>query len=250
MQALSSDVRQGAVIQHHDRVGVLRQAAHGAQAVVRVYYHVSGVCGVGKYRVRLDNLLREPVVELLEEERAQARAGAAGDGVEHHEALERVATVCLAVNHLHDLLVHQLARLVAIAPVVASADTILADVKVLGVVNVLVGPRLDAVDDARLEIDQDGARDVARVIALVVKDVLAVAALGGKVLEIAVLVDAVLLAELLPELAANLNARALYVSRDSFRTSTCIAGNGKGGKRTAVTALPRLDCDDLPAVMD
>jgi hypothetical protein len=90
--------------------------------------------------------------------------------------------------------VHELARLVAVAPVVAGADAILADVKVLGVVDVLVGARLDGVDDAGLEVDEDGAGDVARVVALVVEDVLAVTALGGKILEVAVLADSVLLA--------------------------------------------------------
>lgn len=55
----------------------------------------------------------------------------------------------------------------------------------------------------RFQVDQDGPRNVSRVVALVVKHVLAVAALGGKVLEVAVLADAMFLAELLPKLAAN-----------------------------------------------
>jgi hypothetical protein len=54
-----------------------------------------------------------------------------------------------------------------------------------------------------LEVEQDGARDVARVVGLVEEDVLAVAALGRKVLQVAILVDAVLEAELLPELAPD-----------------------------------------------
>lgn len=98
---------------------------------------------------------------------------------------------------------HLLARLVTVAPVVAGADAVLADVKVLRVVDVLVGPRLDAVDHAWLEVDQDGPWNVPRVVALVVEDVFPVAALGSKLLEVAILADAVLLAQLLPELAAN-----------------------------------------------
>jgi hypothetical protein len=100
--------------------------------------------------------------------------------------------------------VHGLSGLIPIAPVVRGADAVGADIEVLRVVDVLVGPRLDAVDDARLEVDQDGPRDVPRVVALVVEDVFAVAAFGREVLEVAVLVYAVLLAELLPELAADL----------------------------------------------
>lgn len=54
-----------------------------------------------------------------------------------------------------------------------------------------------------LEVDQDGPGDVPCVVALVVEDILAIAALGRKVLEVSVLADAVLLAKLLPELTAD-----------------------------------------------
>jgi hypothetical protein len=53
------------------------------------------------------------------------------------------------------------------------------------------------------EVDQDGPWNVACVIALVVEHIFAVAAFCGKVLEVPVLTDAVLLAKLLPELTAD-----------------------------------------------
>jgi hypothetical protein len=99
--------------------------------------------------------------------------------------------------------VHALARLVPVTPVVGRADAVRADVEVLRVVDVLVWAGLNAVDDAGFEIDQDRSGDIPRVVALVVEDILAVAALGCEVLEVAILVYAVLLAELLPELAAD-----------------------------------------------
>jgi hypothetical protein len=91
------------------------------------------------------------------------------------------------------------------------------DVEVLGVVNVLVGTGLDSIDDlssvqhglengrggcaySRFQVHQDGAWDVARIVGLVEEDILAVAAFGSKVLEIAVAIDAVFLTQLLPEL--------------------------------------------------
>ena len=55
----------------------------------------------------------------------------------------------------------------------------------------------------RFQINQDGSGDVSRVVALVVKYILAVAALGRKVFEVSVLADAVFLTELLPELASD-----------------------------------------------
>jgi hypothetical protein len=61
--------------------------------------------------------------------------------------LQRVTSICLAIYHLHDILAYRLSRLVSITPVVCSANAILANVKVLGVVNVLVRTGLNAVDD-------------------------------------------------------------------------------------------------------
>jgi len=52
----------------------------------------------------------------------------------------------------------------------------------------------------RLEVQQDSAWNVTSVVGLVKEDVFAITALGRKVLEVAVFVDAVFLAELLPEL--------------------------------------------------
>ena len=95
--------------------------------------------------------------------------------------------------HLHDLLVHGLSRLVSITPVVASTNTTLSDVEIFRVIYVLVWTRLYAVDDSGLKVYENGARDVSRVVALVVEDILSVTALGSKVLEVAVLVDAMLL---------------------------------------------------------
>jgi hypothetical protein len=74
---------------------------------------------------------------------------------------------------------------------------------ILGVVDVLVRARQNAVYDARFEVEENGAGDVARVVGLVEEDILAVADLGCKGLEVAVAVDAVFEAELLPELRAD-----------------------------------------------
>jgi hypothetical protein len=165
--------------------------------------YIASACCVRENRVRLDDLLREAVVEPLEQKRSESRSGATSNRVEHHEALERVATIRFAVNHFHDVLVDALASLVAITPIVRRPSAVLADVKVLRVINVLVGARLNAVEHSRLEVDQNRPRDVARVIALVVEDVLTIAAFGCEVLKISVLANSVFLTELLPELTAN-----------------------------------------------
>lgn len=90
------------------------------------------------------------------------------------------------------------------------------DVEVLGVVDVLVRARLDSIDDlypiqqlgccsiersySGFEVHQNGTRNVARVVGLVEEDIFAVAAFCSKVFEVAIAIDAVFLAELLPEL--------------------------------------------------
>lgn len=56
---------------------------------------------------------------------------------------------------------------------------------------------------SRLKVYQDCPWDIPCVVALVVEDILSVTALGRKVLEIAILVDPMFLAELLPELTPN-----------------------------------------------
>jgi F0F1-type ATP synthase gamma subunit len=66
-----------------------------------------------------------------------------------------------------------------------------------------------------LQVDEDGPRDVSCVVALVKEDILAVAAFSRKLLEIAVLVDPMLLAKLLPEFTANFMPSAMLASLGS-----------------------------------
>ena len=132
-------------------VCILRQPSHAQQTVVWLDHYVA-VLRVGEDTVGLDELLGEPVVEAFEHVGAETRARAASDGVQHHEALERVGAVCLAINHIQDVLMHLLAHAVAHAPVVAGAGAILVYVEVFGVVDVLVGARLDRVEHSGLEI--------------------------------------------------------------------------------------------------
>lgn len=61
--------------------------------------------------------------------------------------LQRVASIGLSIDHLHDVLIHRLATLVAVTPVICRPHTILADVEVLGVVDVSVWASLDGIQD-------------------------------------------------------------------------------------------------------
>lgn len=61
--------------------------------------------------------------------------------------LEGVTAISFPVNHLHNVFIHRLAALVTVTPVVGRTHAILSHVKVLGVVDVPVRPRLDSVED-------------------------------------------------------------------------------------------------------
>lgn len=204
-------------------------------------YDIASIGRVGEYRVCLDDLFRESVVESLKQERAKTRACAASNRVQHHKSLEMsglaletcrnqetfaylegITAISFTIYHFHDVFMYRLASLITVTPIVCCTDTIFAHVEVLWVVDILVWSCLYSIDDLEtvsvsiaallrfipvtysgFEIDQDGPRNVSSVVALVEEDVFAVAALGREVLQVSVLADAMLLAELLPELAAN-----------------------------------------------
>lgn len=149
---------------------------------------------VREHRVRLNQLLRKPIVQPLQQKASQPTPRPARNRMQHHKPLQRITPIRLAINHIHNLLLNLRAHAIPSRPVVARTRALLVNVHVLRVVDVLEGPVLDPVDDARFEVEQDGARDVARVVRLVEEDVFAVAAFGREVFEVAVLVYAVLTA--------------------------------------------------------
>ena len=173
MQTIGIDARERAVIEHDDRVGVVREALEREERVVRLHDHVA-LLRVGEHRVCLHQLLRELVVQPLEHERAQSGARPPRDGVHHHEALnhtsppakakgkgvsslseeegrethlERVTTLRFAINHLHNVLVQLLATCVSLCPIVSRTTAILGHEDVLRVVKVRERRRQYIVDD-------------------------------------------------------------------------------------------------------
>ena len=77
-------------------------------------------------------------------------------------------------------------------------------VKVLWVVDIAIRTVHDAVDDSRFEVQHNRARYISRVVGLVEENIFAIAAsvraFGGVWVKVAILVYAMLEAELLPEL--------------------------------------------------
>lgn len=153
--------------------------------------------------------------------------------------LEAVTAVCLTVDHIHELILRPAAHLIPLRPVVTSTCALLVHVDIFRVVDVLVRSALDAIDYARLGVHENRAGNVSRVIRLVEEDIFAVAAFSRKVLEVAILVNAVLLAESLPELRADWKV-GVSVKRRARESS-----RGFHISHTTVSTLASLERDYL-----
>lgn len=252
MKSVGGNPGQSTVIKNHHRISILSQSSHRQQAVVRMNHDVSRVGSIRENRVGLDELLGESIIEPLQQERSKSRTRTTSNRMQHHKSLnvpasanvllvapfmrpcprptylEGVTSVGLAVDHLHNILMNTLARLVTLTPVVGSSDAILAHKEVLGIVNVLVRAGLDTIDHSGLQINEDGAGDVARVVGLVEKHIFAIAALGREVFKVAILRNTVFLAQLLPELTANFVGNR---SADELQLPACFESTRHSGVR-------------------
>lgn len=85
MQSVGCYSRESSIVQDYNRVGVLGQSAESEEGVVGL--DDDSIVGVWEDRVGLDQLLREAVVQSLEQEGAETRSCTTSDGVEQHEAL-------------------------------------------------------------------------------------------------------------------------------------------------------------------
>lgn len=155
--------------------------------------------------------------EALQEEGAEAGAGAAADGIEDEEALEAGAVV----GELADAIEAEIDDVLAdgvVAPGEVVGGVLLAGEELLRVEELTVGAGADLVDDGGLEVDEDGAGDVLAGAGLAEEGVEGVAgdAGGGVGGHDAVGGDAVLEAEELPAGVANLDASLSDVDADDL----------------------------------
>ena len=158
VEVAAGDVVDGLVVEHDGDVGVLQQGVRREDAVVRLHD------GGGDLRRRVDGephlrLLAVVHGEALEQQRAEARPGAAADGVEHEETLEAGAVV----RELADAVEAEVDDLLpdGVVPArVVVRGVLLARDELLRVEQVLVRAAANLVDDGRLEVEEDGAGHV------------------------------------------------------------------------------------------
>mmetsp|Transcript_8826 Transcript_8826/g.23021 ORF Transcript_8826/g.23021 Transcript_8826/m.23021 type:complete len:269 (-) Transcript_8826:39-845(-) len=158
--------------------------------------------------------------EALAKECGEARAGAATDGVEDHEALETSAVV----GELPDAVKHEVDDLLADGVVAAGevvGGVLLARDELLGVEELAVGASADLVDHGGLEVDKDAAGHVLASAGLREEGVEGVVAAADGLVRghLAVGLDTVLETEELPAGIADL-ATAL-ADRDGENLTHC-----------------------------
>jgi hypothetical protein len=81
----------------------------------------------------------------------------------------------------------------------------LSNVEILRVVEILIHPILNRVDNTGLQIDQKSARYVVLIISLIEKHIFPVVSLGRVLLQVTFWIDTVLLTQTLPEFVSNYN---------------------------------------------
>merc|ERR1719331_3164578 len=211
-----ADVVEGLVVDHERHVGVLKERVGREHAVVRLDDRGRDL----RRRVDGEGELGLAAVvdrQALEEEGAEAGAGATADGVEEEEALEAGAVVRELADAVKDQVDNLLANGVVATGVVVGG-VLLARDELLRVVELAVGARADLVDDRRLEVDEDGARDVLARAGLREEGVEGVVAAANRLVRrhLAVRLDAVLEAVELPAGVTGLDAALAKVDRDNL----------------------------------
>ena len=151
-------VVDGLVVEHGGDVGVLEEGVGGEDGVVGLD-DGGGDLGRGVDGVAELGLLAVVDGEALEEEGAEAGAGATTDGVEDEEALEAGAVV----GELADAVEAEVDDFLAdgvVATGVVVGGVFLAGDELLGVEELAVGAGADLIDDGGFEVEHNAAGDV------------------------------------------------------------------------------------------
>ena len=169
LERAEADVVECFVVDAERLVSVLDELMHGQSCVVWLDY------GIRHLRRWHDGIrVHDPVwiflPDLGDQEGAHAGAGAASEAVGQLEALQAVAALGLLPDDVEDA-VHQLGAfcVVALGPVVTGAR--LAEHEVIRLEKLPEWSRSHGVHRARLEVDQDAARDVLPAAGFVVVNV-------------------------------------------------------------------------------
>ena len=158
VQGAAADVTDGLVIKEDDQLSVLEKGMGGEHTVVRLDH-----CG-GYLRSRIDAVTKLRLFavvdgQALEEEGSETRTGTTTNGIEDKETLQTSAVVSQLADTVEGVIDSFLANGVVTTGVVVGGIFLTSD-QLFRVVQLAVGASADFVDDGRLQVEEDGARDV------------------------------------------------------------------------------------------
>ena len=216
VEVAAADVVERLVVDHERHVGVLEERVRRQHAVVRLDDR-GGDLG---RRVERERELRLAAVvdgEALEQERAEAGAGAAADRVEEQEALQAGAVVGELADAVEDEVDNLLADGVVATRVVVRRVFLARD-QLLRVVELAVRARAHLIDDRRFEVDEHRARHVLARAGLGEEGVEGVVAAADGLVRghLAIRLDAVLEAVELPARVTDLDAGLTEMDGDDL----------------------------------
>jgi hypothetical protein len=223
VEGAAADVIDGLVIKEDGDVSVLEESVGGQDAVVRLND------GSGHLRGGVDaeaelGLLAVVHGQALEEQGTETGTGTTADSVEDKEALETSAVVSELADAVEGEVDNFLANGVVATGVVVGGIFLTGD-QLLRVEQLTVGTSADFIDDGRLEIEEDSARDVLASTSLGKEGVEGIIAAANGLVgrHLAIGLNAVLEAVKLPAGVTDLDTGLADVDGDDF------THGGKGG---------------------
>merc|ERR1719183_3348491 len=158
VQIASADIVEGFIVHLVRDVRVLEERVHAKYRIVRLHARRGDLRAAPDREGDL-GLLAVVDGEALEEQAAKAGAGAAAAGIKDHEALQAGAVVRELAEAVEDEVNDLLTDGVMSTGEVVSSILLAAD-ELLRVEQLAVGAGADLVDDRRLQVHEDAARDV------------------------------------------------------------------------------------------
>jgi len=202
LEGAEADIVEGFVIKNHTFIGVFNELMDGESGVVGLNNSV-GHLGGGDDGEGEHHAVRVFLADLGDEESTHSGTSTTSERVADLETLEAIAALGLLADNIEDG-INELSTLsvVTLGPVVTSSG--LAEDEVVGAEDLTVRSRADRVHGTGLQIHEDGAGHIASTRSFVVVDVDALELEIGVTVVGSGGVNAVLIADNLPELGTDL----------------------------------------------
>jgi hypothetical protein len=216
IQRAAADVVDSFVVEHDSDIGVLKEGVGGEDGVVRLD-DGSGHLGRRVHGETELGLLTVVNGETLQKEGSETGTGTTTDGVEDHETLKTSTVVGQLADSVEGEVNNFLTNGVVSTGVVVGGIFLSGD-QLFGVEQLTVGTGTNLVNDGRLEVQEDGTRDVLASTSLGKEGVESIIATADGLVgrHLAIRLDTVLKAVKFPAGVTNLNTGLTKMNGDDF----------------------------------